>query len=66
MLALSIISFCLCLIIYILAGFVCGKICADIIRFKNTDHSEVVWFWAGFLLNFIAVFMTLVVKEKKD
>ena len=66
MLTLSIISFCLAIIIYVCAGLVCGKICADIIRFKNADHSEVVWFWAGFLLNFIAVFMTLVVKEKKD
>lgn len=66
MLALSIISFILAVIIYVLAGIVCGRICADIIRFKNPDHSEVLWFWAGFLLNFIAVFMTHMVKEKKD
>ncbi len=66
MLALSIISFILFFIIYVAAGIVCGKICADIIRFKNKDHSELLWFWAGVILNFIAVFMTHMVKEKKD
>jgi hypothetical protein len=66
MLTLSIISFILFFIIYVCAGIVCGKICADIIRFKNKDHSELLWFWAGVFLNFIAVFMTHMVKEKKD
>ena len=66
MLVIMIIAFCLSIIIYVAAGIVCGNICAEIIRAKNKDHSELVWFWAGFLLNFIAVFMTHMVKENKE
>ena len=63
MLALSIISFILGIIIYICAGIVCGRICVEIVRKKEVGANEVVWFWAGFLLNFIAVFMTFALKK---
>ena len=66
MYVLSIILICLSVVIYFCAGIVCGMICVEIMRKKNTDMNEVLWFWAGFLLNFIAVFMTFAVKEKND
>ncbi len=64
MLAINIILLCLSLIIYVAGGLVCGMICIQIVRSKNVDANEVVWFWAGFLFNVIAVFMTLAVKDK--
>ncbi|MBQ9104450.1 MAG: hypothetical protein IJY57_05155 [Clostridia bacterium] len=63
MIALSIISFIIGIIVYLCAGFVCGRICVEIVRKKEVGANEVLWFWAGFLLNFIAVFMTLVLKK---
>ncbi len=66
MLAIQIVSMVLGFIVWVLAGLVCGKICVQIIREKNPDACEVAWFWAGFLLNFIAVFMTFAVKDKKN
>lgn len=64
--ALVIIKFVLAIIIYLAGGFVCGNICAEIIDKKNPDYNKVMWFWAGFLFNVIAVFMTLCIKEKKN
>ena len=61
---LHILSWCLGLVVYILGGFVCGRICVDIVRDKNSEMNEVVWFFAGFLFNVIAVFMTLVVRKE--
>ncbi len=63
MLALQIIGFILGIIIYVCSGIVCGRICVEVVRKKDVGANEVVWFWAGFLLNFIAVFMTLVLKK---
>ncbi len=62
--ALTIISFCLGIIIYVFGGYVCGRICVDIIRDKNKDMNEVMWFWAGFFFNVLAVFMTFAVRKK--
>lgn len=58
---------CVILIIaaYVAAGFVSGRICVQIIREKNPDMSEVLWFWLGFITNVIAIVLTLIVKEKK-
>lgn len=64
--ALRIIAAALALVIYIAGGFVCGMISAEIIEKKNTDYNKSYWFWAGFLFNVLAVFMTLCVKEKKN
>ena len=61
---LPIIIFCLSIIVYLLGGFVCGRICVDVIRDKNKQMNEVMWFWAGFLFNVVAVFMTLAVSKK--
>ena len=66
MLAIAIIKLIIGIIIYVAGGMVCGKICADIIRFKNKNQSEVLWFWAGCLFNIFAVLLTLVVKEEKE
>ena len=52
-------------VLYILAGIVCGRICATIIRNKNPEMNEVLWFWFGFLCNWIAVLCTYVVKTEK-
>ncbi len=66
MLAISIIQFCLFIIIYVLGGIVCGNICVELIREKNPRMSDFLWFWAGFFFNVIAVFMTLCVKKSDD
>lgn len=63
MLELSIVLTCIAFVIYLLGGIVCGRICTEIIRNKKTEANEVLWFWAGFLFNVIAVFMTLAVKQ---
>lgn len=65
MLVIEIISLVLGLVIYICGGLVCGRICIELVRSKNEDLNEVMWFWAGFLFNVIAVFMTLAVKDTK-
>ena len=59
MLELSIVLTCIAFVIYLLGGIVCGRICTEIIRNKKTEANEVLWFWAGFLFNVVAVFMTL-------
>ena len=63
---LTIVLWCLALVIYICGGLVCGRICVEIIREKNSDMNEVLWFWAGFLFNVLAVFMTLCVKKRDE
>lgn len=60
----QIILFCISVIIYLFGGYVCGRICVDIVRDKNKEMNEVMWFWAGFIFNVVAVFMTLTVKDK--
>lgn len=64
-LAWGIIAVILLIAIYVCAGLVCGRICVELIREKNEDMSEVLWFWLGFLTNVIGVVLTLIVKEKK-
>lgn len=63
---LTIISFCIGLVVYLAGGFVCGRICVDIIRDKNSRMNEVMWFWAGFLFNVVAIFATFAVKNRND
>ena len=41
-----------------------GRICAEIIKDKNPNMNEVLWFWAGVALTFITVLLTLCVKSK--
>lgn len=65
MLAFQIVLTCLVLIVYLAGGFVCGRICVEIIRDKNPKMNEVMWFWAGFLFNVAAVFMTFAVRKDK-
>ena len=64
MAVLQIIGWCLGLVIYLVGGFVCGRICAEIVHDKNDDMNEVMWFFAGFFFNILAVFATLVVRKK--
>jgi len=64
MLTLQIIAFCLGLIVYVLGGLVCGRICVEIVREKNAEMSEVLWFWLGCLFNVFAIVLTLIVKNK--
>lgn len=62
-LAWGIIAVVLIIGIYVCAGFVCGRICVQLIRSKNPEMSEVLWFWLGFLTNIIGVVLTLIVKD---
>lgn len=64
MIALAIILGIILLGLYLVLGVVCGRICATIIRAKNPEMNEVLWFWYGFLCNWIAVISTIVVKQK--
>ena len=64
MLTLAIIFSIIFVIIYLASGVVCGRICATIIRAKNPEMNEVLWFWYGFLCNWIAVISTIVVKQR--
>lgn len=66
MLAIKIICLVLGIIIYVAGGIVSGRICADIIRFKSKNQSEVLWFWLGCLFNIFAIVVTLVIKEDKE
>ncbi len=61
-----VIGLVLGLFVYIAGGIVCGRICVEIIRDKNSKMNEVIWFWAGFFFNVIAVFMTLCVKKEDN
>ena len=66
MLALNIVLWCIAFVIDVLGGYVCGRICVEIVRSKKSESNEVLWFWAGFLFNVIAVFMTLCVGKKEE
>ncbi len=64
MLALQIISTLVLIFLWICTGIVCGRICATIIRKKDAEMNEVLWFWFGFLCQWIAVIATVVVNKK--
>lgn len=66
MLALSIISFILAIVVWIVAGFVCSRMCVEIIRGKNLGYNEFLWFWFGFFFTFIAVIIATVTKKNED
>ena len=66
MTALGIIGLIVGIIIYVITGIICGRICVEIVRNKNSEMNEVLWFWAGFFLGCIGVFMTLTVKDVKN
>ncbi len=65
MIALYIILSILAVAILVCGGIVCGRICATIIRTKNPEMNEVLWFWYGFIFQWIAVISTIVVSAKK-
>ena len=46
-------------------GVLCGRICVEIVRDKNSAMNEVLWFWFGFVFTWIAVLLTIVVKNTK-
>ena len=64
-LAWGIICVILLIAIYVCVGLVCGRICVVLVREKNGDMSEILWFWLGFLANVIGVVLTLIVQKKK-
>lgn len=47
-------------------GFVCGKITAELIHKKDKELNEVLWFFLGFMLSWVAILLTLIVKAKND
>ncbi len=65
MVALYIILAILGVAFFVCGGIVCGRICATVIRDKNPEMNEVLWFWYGFLFQWIAVLCTSVIKSKK-
>ncbi len=64
--ALIVILCILGVALYIVEGIVCGKISSELVHSKNPELNEVLWFWLGFLFSWIAIILTLVVKEKKN
>ncbi len=65
MIALYIILSLISVGLYVCTGIVCGRICASIIKSKDAEMNEVLWFWYGFLCQWIAVLSTAVIKSKK-
>jgi hypothetical protein len=47
-------------------GILCGRICVELIRDRNDNMNEVLWFWLGFVFNLWAIILTLVVKNRKN
>lgn len=47
-------------------GCITGRICVQIVRDKNSEMNEVLWFWFGFLLSFIAILCTLAVPDRRE
>ena len=47
-------------------GVLCGRICVEIVRDKNSAMNEVLWFWFGFVFTSFAVLLTFVVKDRKN
>lgn len=64
MVALTIIICLIALGIVVGVGILCGRICVEIIRDKNPDMNEVLWFWFGFVFTAFGVLLTIVVKNK--
>lgn len=66
MLVFTIVMTVLSLVLWFVGGLVCGRIAEEIVKKKNPDYTAGYWFWLGLFLNFIAIILTLVVKEKKE
>ena len=58
-----IIGLILSVAIYVFAGIICGRICANIVNQKNKKSNQVDWFWLGFLFCFVGILLTLVLKD---
>ncbi|MBR1967920.1 MAG: hypothetical protein IKA11_00820 [Clostridia bacterium] len=54
------------LTIIVAVGILCGRICVELIRDRNDNMNEVLWFWLGFAFNIWAIILTLVVKNRKE
>lgn len=54
------------LAIFVAVGILCGRICVELIRDRNDNMNEVLWFWLGFAFNIWAIILTLVVKNRKE
>ncbi len=58
----SIVGFAL----IVLEGFICGKITSELVHKKDDELNEVLWFWLGFFISWLAILLTLVVKKKEN
>ncbi len=47
-------------------AIICGKIASEIVHKKDGDINEVWWFWLGCVISWVAILLTLVVKQKTD
>ena len=47
-------------------GYVCGRICADLVHRKDPELNEVMWFWLGFIFSWVALLFTLIVKNRTE
>ncbi len=63
--ALIIILSILGVALIVFEGFICGKITAELVQRKDSELNEVLWFWLGFLMSWVAILLTLVVKNRK-
>ena len=66
MIFLSILIILFALAITVAVGILCGRICVELIRDRNDNMNEVLWFWLGFVFNVIGILLTLVVKNRKN
>ena len=48
----------------LLEGYVCGRVCADLVQRKDDEVDSTMWFWFGFIFSWIALLFTLLVKDR--
>ncbi len=64
--ALIVILSILGVALIVVEGIVCGKITAELVHKKDGDINEVLWFWLGFMMSWVAILLTLVVKKNDN
>ncbi len=62
-LALVIIIGVIDLALIVVEGIICGKITAELVHKKDSDINEVLWFWLGFMFSWVAILLSLTVKQ---
>ena len=52
--------------LYAAISYVCGRVTSELIREKNKNLNEVMWFWIGVIFWWVGILLTLVVKKEEN